>query len=328
MHQQHEQSQQHEHDRREWQLEKRTLDTQLLDAQAAAASARCDLSAADAKIKKLHAAAVSAEGKRKQLQAMLALCRKARAAQSPSGKSGAALGALVDTQHEYLRALHTQVEGIHASLRQALDMSLRQGSEARAGQAGMLSGGAVGAGGSCRGHMQQRALPEENSRADGKELLEDEAGELPVFAAVLQAAADLSVEQVRVLSSLDSADDSPRDAEESLGRRMSDLLQAIVAASSQSSDLSRRLTQARSRVCHLELVLSPQVCQPPYPSLYSPSLFHPCLAVSHAVILKSKPPLPPNLPSSGKTTAPGLSGADREAGRRLSERKGARPRAS
>jgi len=321
MHEAHEQSQQHDIDRREWQLEKRALNTQLLDAQAAAASARCDLGAADAKIKKLNAAAVSAEGERKQLQAMLALCRKARAAQSPSAKSEAALGALVDTQHEYLRALHTQVDDLHACLRQALDKSRGGESEARGGQHGQLSGGSVRAGGSCRGAVQH-ALPKENSSADGKELPE---GELPVFATVLQAAAELSVEQVRVLSSLDTAGDSPRDAEESLGRRMSDLLQAIVAASSQSSEISRHLTQARSRVSQLELLLSLQVCWSPYPSLYSQCLFPLCPTLSHTAFLKSKPPLPPN--PSGEAAASGLSGTDRERGRRLSERARERGRA-
>lgn len=197
------------------------LKSRLQDAEASAASARGELSAAEAKVKKMHAAAAiaasRAESKLKQLQvsgpnrqqpcagldtecgaddslgrqAMLGLCRKARSAQSATRP-----------QREKLEALHAQVDQLEACLQRASEQSLRPGRQGlapvfRAQSARIGVGDATG---SCSELAQEPSNEHTGVGIQDRSAYQRVYPDLPVFEQVLQAAADLSVEQVHVLS--------------------------------------------------------------------------------------------------------------------------------
>ena len=252
MHQYHQQQLEHRQEQEEWREERHALQAKLEEAVADLARARCDVSDAQVQMQKHleelkgeQAAAASAVEKAEMtnllLQGMLALCRKARWAQSPKAAHAQAscvlaLQAQVTTL-DYTLQQSTRALHLHSSLLREGPTSIRRARESP--QVRQEHGNGVGLGGRTG-----------DTRMSAKR-------DLPVFERLFQAAADLSVEQVHIMSlgggeRKRETDVDWVDAEKSMADQMRRLLHSIVAASNEAVAIDNALTASRAREVELE----------------------------------------------------------------------------
>jgi hypothetical protein len=254
MHQYHQQRLEHRQEQEEWREERHALQAKLEKAVADLARARCDVIDAKAQMQKLfeelkseQAAAASAvdkaETKNLQLQGVLALCRRARSAESPAIKAAQA-------QASFMLALHEQVS--------TLDHTLQQSTRALHLHSSLLREGPT----SIRRAIESPQVRQEHGNGVGLatghrgDTTRSVKRDLPVFERLFQAAADLSVEQVRMMS-LGGGERKETevdwvDAEKSMADQMRRLLHSIVAASNEAVAIDNALTASRTRVEELE----------------------------------------------------------------------------
>ena len=252
MHQFQQQQQQHRQEQHEWLEERRALQEKLEEAVADLARAQCEESDAKDKMQKLvealkgaQAAAASAANQADktitQLQGMLALCRKARTAQSPIKAAHA--------QQVRVIALQEQVSALEHTLQQATRSLGLHSSLLRDGPGGVRPWHTT----CSEGRQEKGSHVAPAHRAD---TAQSAKRDLPVFERLLQAAANLSVEQVRLLSLGDGAHKEMAvdwaDAERNVAAQMRQLLHCIVAASNEAGALDDALAASRAREIALE----------------------------------------------------------------------------
>jgi hypothetical protein len=257
MHQYHQQQLEHRQEQEEWREERHALQAKLEEAVADLARARCDVSDAKVQRQKLfeelkseQAAAASAvdkaETKNLQLQGMLALCRRARSAESPAIKAAHA-------QTSCVLALHEQVSSLDHTLH-----TLQQPTRALQLHSSLLREGPT----SILRAMQSPQVRQEHGNGVGLapghrgDTARSVKRDLPVFERLFQAAADLSVEQVRMMSlgggERKETEVDWADAEKSMADKMRCLLHSIVAASNEAVAIDNALTASRAREVELE----------------------------------------------------------------------------
>ena len=251
MHQYQQQQQQHMQEQQEWLEERHALQAKLEEAVTDLARARCEESDAKDKMQTLvgelkikQAAAASAANKADmtitQLQGMLALCRKARTAQSPIKAARA--------QQPRVLALQEQVSVLERTLQQAtaslgLHASLPRDDPSHARPSNTICS---------EGRHEQGSGVGSARRGD---IARGAKRELPVFERLLNAAANLSVGQVQLLSLGDGAHAETAvewaDAESNVAAQMRHLLHCIVAASNEASALDDALAASRAHETEL-----------------------------------------------------------------------------